>query len=204
MQILVDDEAYTPTGGPDQSLQALAEEVSARRPDGVRRLVVGLRCDGQEVPPDRLDEVLARAVSTFRSVHLQTQPAAALARATLHQARAILEDSDGLRAQIADHLDQGRHDQAMAALQRLVEVWKHAQRSTQACADALGIPLGELAVEGAGVDDALASMKQQLLQLKQGMEDRDFVLVGDVLRYEMARPTQRWIAILDALLARTL
>ncbi len=204
MEILVNDVAYTPTGGPDLSVQALAEEVSARCPDGVRRLVVGLRCDGLEVPQERLDEVLARPVSAFQTIQLQTLPAAALARATLLQARAVLEDSAGLRGQIADHLDQGRHEQAMADLQRLVEVWKHAQQSTQACADALGVPLGELAVEGATVNDALASMKEQLLQLKQAMEDRDFVLVGDVLRYEMAQPTQRWIAVLDALLSRTL
>jgi len=205
MEILVDDRPYHSTGSPDQTIRTLANEVCEATGGSGQRIVVALRCDGNEIAPEGLDAVLELPVNQFRRIDLQTQPAAALVRSTLAKAIELLDEAAGMRQHIADQLAQGQHNAAMQQLQNLIHIWQQVQQTMLVCAQTLGTDLEALRVNHVGLAEVMEPIKTQLNELKNGIENRDFVLVGDILRYELDDPLACWLALLNHLLelART-
>jgi hypothetical protein len=116
--------------------------------------------------------------------------------ATLDQALDIFEQSGRIREQVAHDLNQGRHDSAMAGLQGLLEIFKQVQQTTLLSAHLLGIALDSINIEGKDLTAVLSTIKDCLNDLKAGMENQDFVLVSDILRYEFDKPIDAWRSIL--------
>lgn len=200
MQILVDGRPYrVPAETGSQTLQQLAETVCSPSTDERGRLVVGLACDGSAVQPDRLEELLARQVSSFESVELQTVALSEQVSVTLGQAIEVLGGADELREQVADDLTQGLQEAAMEGLGRLLETFKQVQQTTFLTSQLLSIPLETVRVGEQDLAAVLAGIKDRLNELKEGMESQDFVLVADILRYQFSEPLDSWMGILHAL-----
>jgi hypothetical protein len=89
-----------------------------------------------------------------------------------------------MRIRAADQLAEGRQDAAMQAFQQFVSGWKQLQESLVLCTAALEQDIDEIAVGECSVPQLLQSVKEQFSGLKEAMENRDHVLVGDILRYE--------------------
>jgi len=196
VEILVDDQPYEPSGPSDQTVAELAKEICATTDKCGERMVVGLRCDGEPIADDDLEAVLRSPSDRFGRLELQTQPVAALVRATLDQAIETFEGSAAARHHAAEKLAEGRHDQAMQELQKFCDVWKQVQQTLVVCAQALGTDLERVRVNDLGVVEILDLIKTQLGELKDAMEKGDLVVVGDILRYEFDEPFANWIALL--------
>ena len=199
MEVLVDDQAYEITGPDDQTIAELANEVCNAKGHAGQRMVVGLRCDGQTVSNDKLTAVLQTPAGRFQRLELQTQPVAALVRATLTQALEVFEDSAASRHRVADLLDEGRHDAAMQQLQKFLNAWKQVQQCLVLSAQALEADLEAVRVNDLPLGQILDLIKTQLTGLKDAMETGDFVVVGDILRYEFDEPLAHWVALLKHL-----
>lgn len=195
MEILVDSQPYQSRQEAGQTLQQLADEVCGNPEARGGRLVVGLTCDGSPVQPEQLEDFLARPVSSFESIELQTVAVRTQVAATLDQALEIFSQTSGIRQKIADDLDQGRHESAMAGLQSLLEIFKQVQQTTFLSAHLLAIPLESIKIEGKDLTTVLSAIKDCLNNLKAGMESQDFVLVSDMLRYEFDKPIESWRSI---------
>lgn len=198
MQILVDDHSYQPAGGADQTVQELALEVVAAAA-GSPRMVVALRCDGSDIDEQRLTEVLAANVGSFDSVEIITQPVAALVKATLDQAIAVFDDASRSRGAIADALAEGRVNDAMESLQTLLNTWRQVQEALVGAAEGLELTLDDLSVEDHPLTELVAMIRTHLTELKDAMTDGDFVLLGDVVRYELEEPFRLWGQLLRQL-----
>ena len=195
MEFFVDDKPFAFDGRSDQPISDLTQQACRGQTQGEARIVVAMRCDGREIPQSEVDDILKKPASEFGRLDLHTQPIAALARATLAQAIAVLEDSTAMRERVADLLDEGRQEPAMAELQRLLEAWKQAQQTLLTTTQALRLPIDTLMVEGRSVIEVLEETKPMLTELRQAMSQGDHVLVGDLLRYEMEEPFQQWLAL---------
>ncbi len=202
VEILVDSRPYQTRDQSDQTLQELADEVCGKSGSGGGRLVVRLACDGAPVLPHQLEDVLGKPVRSFRSIELQTVSVRNQVAATLDQALEIFEQTGRIREQIADDLDQGRHESAMAGLQSLLEIFKQVQQTTFLSSQLLGISLESINIEGKDLTSMLAAIKGSLNDLKAGMENQDFVLVSDMLRYEFDEPINCWRSIISHLRSR--
>jgi len=204
MEVLVDDRPYQATGSPDQTLRELANEVcTVREGEGQgQRFVVSLRCDGNEVEKEGIDAVLALPMSQFQRLELHTQPIAPLVASTLAKAIDLLGEAADSRLQTADLLEEGQHNEAMQRFQKLIEAWQQVQQAMVVCGQTLGINLDTLQVNDVVLNDLMESIKTQLNELKAGLENRDFVLVADILRYELDEPLTHWRTILDYLVAQ--
>ncbi len=201
VQILVDDLPYRSTGPANQTIQALVKEVCSS-PQATGRLVVALSCDGDLVPAERLGAVLESSVEGYAQLELQTVPICEQVMATLAQAIAVLRQAHELRIEAADRLNEGRQEAAMAAIQKVLEVFKQVQQTTIFSAQLLEIDLESLSAEGRTFIETLSLVKDQLNQLKAGMENQDFVLVSDALRYDLGDVVDAWLAILECLHGR--
>jgi hypothetical protein len=203
MEIVVDDRPYGSSPPPDQTVRELAQEVCAAGEGGDQRIVVSLRCDGSEVGQEGLDAVLDLPARQFRRLDIQTQPAAALVAGTLATAAELLEDSAASRHRVADLLEEGKPGKAMQQFHNLLEAWQHVQQVMLVCAQTLGVDLNALRVHERSLVDVLELLKTQLNELKSAMETRDFVLVSDILRYELDESLHHWSALLNHLAGLT-
>ena len=64
VDILVDEHPYRPAGGSEQTVGELANEVTCVSLDAPR-MVVSVRCDGEPVSQENLDQILAQPLSDF-------------------------------------------------------------------------------------------------------------------------------------------
>ena len=199
MDILVDEQPYPIEGSPDQTVTELAEAVCQPTADRQARLIVSLRCDGEEVPQEGLAAVLESPINRFDRLELLPQPVLALVHGTISQASSVFEETTPLRHKCADLLAEGQHDGAMTELSRLCSIWKQVQESVLVCARAMELDLDALRIADVGLPDLIEQVKRQLEDLREALESRDTVLVGDILRYELEEPFDRWQQLLHHL-----
>jgi len=201
MEIYVDDKAYQPAGGRQQTLGQLAQEVAQADPTSPR-LVVNIHCDGQPLPEDRLEEMLAQPIERFDKLELVTQPLGPLVAGTLAETRERFAEADASRTQIAELLNQGRWEPAFQQLQHLFSTWRDVQKAVLMAAQALNVALDDLNAEGRPVAEVFDKFKKLLADLKEAMIARDLVLVADILQYEFEDSVRSWQSLLDQLHAR--
>jgi hypothetical protein len=199
MDIWVDDQPYTTTGDARQTVGELANEVCGSAEPSAPRLVVALRCDGQPVAAESLTTVLQTPASDFQQLELLTQPVAALVRSALDEAISIFEDSVASRERTADLLAEGQQEAAMRELQKFLGVWKQVQQALLISARALHVDLDSLAIGDVTLTNVLDTIKCQFNELRGAMEQSDFVVVADILRYELAEPFQQFTDFLKHL-----
>jgi hypothetical protein len=77
--------------------------------------------------------------------------------------------------------------------------WQHAQESVLKTAQLLRLDLDAVSVGDESLPAVLSSFTDQLRAIKQALEDRDYVALGDVLLYEMTETTPRWLGAIEAL-----
>ncbi len=199
MEILVDDRPYSSECGNDQTVAELASEVCQNQPAGQERLVVRLCCDGQAVSDDELESILKKQTQEFERLELHTQPIGSLIKATLGQTIGLFEQAGATRHEAADLLSQGEQKAAMEKLRTFFDGWKQVQDSMLLSAQAMRVDLETMEVEGLKLIDILGIVKNQLNELKNGMENGDMVVVADILRYEFDEAFGHWDAFLRKL-----
>jgi hypothetical protein len=198
MQVRVNNQDYQTSAGPDQTLGELAQEVAQADP-AVPHLVVNIHCDGQPLPDDQMDQMLAKPIRDFQQLELVTQPLGPLVAGTLAETRDRFAQADAARTQIAELLNQGRWEPAFEQLQGLFNAWRDVQKAVVMAAQALNVSLNDLTTEDRPIDEVFETFKKLLAELKEAMLARDLVLVADLLQYEFEQPFQDWRMLLDQL-----
>ena len=199
MPIFLNDEIYDGPTTSQQTVQQLADEICGQPIDDDAQMIVSILCDGQLVEPDQLDQVLASPIEQFGRLELQTVTIRGQVAATLQEAIAVLGNGHSICEHVADALSQGRHDDAMAEMQKLLELFRQAQQTTLLSCQLLGTQPSDLLSGPHSFDDLLEKIRQNLTDLKAGMESQDFVLVADLLRYEFTEPIEHWASFLKQL-----
>jgi hypothetical protein len=167
----------------------------------VDRLVVHVLIDGCEPDPSSLSTVRREALDGHE-LFIETADPRQLAADALAEVGAQLNEADRLRLEAADMLQRNIPFKAMEKLSGCFSTWQHAQESVLKTAQLLRIDLGSLLVGDTRLSDLLAEFTFQLRQIKRALEHRDFVSLGDILRYETTRTSAQWKASLDALRER--
>jgi hypothetical protein len=81
---------------------------------------------------------------------------------------------------------------AMERLSGCFSTWHNAQESLTKTAQLLRINLSRITIDGRTLQDVLGEFCGQLREVKQAMENRDFVTLADVLTYEMTQTSRHW------------
>ena len=166
---------------------------------GREKVVVDLRCDGQPISGEDLDRVLDSQIDLYQCIEMQTRSVTSMVKVTLAQAIEAFEEAMAAREQIADCLNEGRTPEAMKKLKELFGIWKQVQQALPICAEALGVCLDDLSADGVSLPEALDAIRDQLAALKSAIEAGDYVLVGDIIRYELEEPLAQWLELMREL-----
>ena len=162
------------------------------------RLVVNLLIDGREPDLDRLCAVKQEPVADH-TVFIETAEPREMALEVLAEVENQLKEADRLKGEAVDLLQRaGAASQAMGKLSGCFSTWNAAQDSVVKTAQLLRLDLADVRVDGRTLAEFLADFTGQLREIKNALEARHFVTLGDVLAYEMTETTAHWRTALGA------
>jgi hypothetical protein len=155
------------------------------------RLVVNLLIDGEEPDLDRMSDV-RRSPINGHTLFIETAEPRQMALDVLDEVEQQLDEADRLKCEACDLLQRNAAVRALERLSGCFSTWQHAQESILKTAQLLRIDLTLITIDGRTLQDVLGEFCGQLREVKQAMENRDFVTLADVLTYEMTQTSRHW------------
>lgn len=183
----------------DATVSAVVDHVRAGIA-GTGRMVLGLRCDEQDVSMDRLEQVLGMPCAAVGRLDVLTGCPGALVADALGVTRGALAETYATVATAASHLSSGDAAAAMRELADCCAVWARVHEAVVRACGLLALDVSGVAIEGRAVSQWLRDLAKTLLGIKTAIESRDTVLLGDILRYEMDQTLGDWERMLDGLI----
>lgn len=163
------------------------------------RLVVNVLIDGRE-PDFESFEVFKQSSLTDHTLYIETADPREMALDVLDEVEVNLGEADVLREAAAELLQRNQCAAAMEKLSFCFTTWQHAQESVLKTAQLLKLNLGDVRVSAQqSLTDMLIGFTQQLKAIRDSLENRDFVTLGDVLLYEMTETAKRWSEAIGAM-----
>ena len=195
MEVFVDgnrvDDQAAGTGTLKDALMQVQSSLGA--PD---HIVVGIRCDGNDIVGDSMAATLEKPAASFTRVELFTSTREALVIDAMSQASTSLQETETACEQVVEQLSAGKTTEAVQTLGRCLKTWQQVH-------DAVGksIQILQLDVERTTINDrpmleVISQPKQTLLQIKQALQAQDHVLLADILQYELSDVTDHWFALI--------
>jgi len=193
MSVTVDHERLDVKG---LGLRTVGQVLSHLQRD--HRLVVNLLIDGEEPDLDRLCEVKQIPLSAH-TVYIETAEPREMALEVLAAVEVQLGEADRLKREAVEMLQRdGGATKAMERLSGCFTTWNHAQEAVAKTAQLLRLDLEEVRVGEASLSEVMDEFGGQLRQVRDALEARDFVTLGDILSYEMTQTTSQLRAAVSA------
>lgn len=172
------------------TLQSLVDEVRAQHLRD--RLVVEVSVDGETLLNPALSERLVRPIAGIGQVDLASAEPRELAVAALREAADQLEMAGDAHIEVANELRAGRAAKAIEQFGTLLGVWSAVQSSVRNAGYILNHDLGTMECDGRPVREDFAELAGRLRDVRDAFESRDYVLLADILKYEMPEVCQAW------------
>ena len=163
------------------------------------KIIVKVELDGQPVDGSTL--TLSRSAPLAgHHVAVSTADQKQLALATIGKLAALIEWLAPQHAEIAAALEKGQTAPALQRLGGVLSAWQQIQQSYAGLMTLLQIKLEDVPVRDLTAADVIAEFCKQLTELQTALQNQDFVLLGDILQYEMEGAVKNWMSLLEAAL----
>lgn len=134
-----------------------------------------------------------------RTIFIETSDPRELALEVLEETASRIQQSEAMKLEAAEMLQKNQNNKAFERLSSCIRAWHDGQDALLKTAELLRVDLTTLTVEGQPFEDLLAGFTEDLRSIRSALDQRDFVLLGDVLLYETAGMTEKWLAAINAL-----
>lgn len=193
MSVTVDRQ---PMSAEQLGLQTLGQLIAHLQKDN--RLVVHVLIDGEEPDLAQMPAVRKLALNQH-TLFIETADPRELALQALAEVEAQLLEADRLRTEASDLIVKSQNQKAMEKLSGCFTTWQHAQESVMKTAQLLRLDLATVRAGDRPLTEMVGHFATQLREIKSALENRDFVLLNDILTYEAAETTTSWLAAVDSL-----
>jgi hypothetical protein len=195
MEFFLDNERLDLPATPGGTLETILAEVN-KLVFARQRSVVALGCDGRDIPTGEILDVLARPADDFQRVDFRSEANAGVARQLLQQAAERFEETEQGRSGIIDLLAEGQTVRGMELLAGSFRLWQQAHQAVLQAVRVGGIRLDDVQVDGEPSVGVIEELKDKLVQIKEALEARDFVMLGDIMQYEIGETVAKWKALI--------
>lgn len=182
---------------PGSTLRALIDQVRADLPPD--RLVVGVARNGQPLVDRELEEWLTRPLSAADRVDLATAGRHELAAEVLREVAGRIEAAGQQQESLAGRLNRGRTAEAVGEFSEFVTGFQACQQVVVQCSELLGCDLTAGSFDGRPVGAHLEELAVRLREVRDALEAGDFVLLADLLHYELPPLCRTWARLLEGL-----
>jgi hypothetical protein len=198
VEIFVDDdprrEAFADADTLHQVLLHIQAEMCA--PGDV---VVSIRCDGQDVPSGDMAAVLRQPASSIERLEVFTGTRHQLVLDAMDQAAACLSDTDTECQRVAGMLNEGNVVEAAEALGRCLGVWQQVHDAVAKSFEMLQLNADRTKIRERPLVELMSKPKEVLVQVRDALQVRDYVMLADILQYEFHDVTTQWHEIITIL-----
>lgn len=164
-----------------------------------KQIVVGIRCDGQDVPGNAMAAVLDKPADAFNRVDVVTSTKEKLVIETMTQAAASLQETETACEHVVGLLTDGKASEAIETLGDCLRIWQQIHDAVGKSIQMLDLDPTEITIKDEPMLDLIAQPKETLVQIKQALQAQDYVLLSDVLQYEFGNVTDRWYVLIARL-----
>lgn len=195
MSVTID---HQPLAAEDLGLKTVGELLAHVQKD--RRLVVHILIDGQAPAPGQF-AALRNTQIAGHTIYVETADPRQLALEVFDGVSAQLDEAEQARRRACDLLARNQPSSALEQLSICLRAWQHAQEAIGKTAALLRIPLENVRVDDGPLSAALESFAAHLKQIRAALEQRDYVMLNDVLAYETEAVADRWRRCIAAMTA---
>ena len=164
-----------------------------------RQLVVGVRCDGKDVPAQDLTSFLRRPVSSFGRLEVFTSTKEQLVLGAMSNASTSLQETEQACRRIAEQLIQGQSAEAIRSLADCLRVWQQIHDAVGKSLQMLELDAQQMMINDTPVVDVIGKPKDILVQVKQALQSGDHILLADLLQYEFGDVIDQWFSLIARL-----
>jgi len=101
---------------------------------------------------------------------------------------------------VAGLLERGETKKGLERLAGILSAWQQIQDAYGNLAKLINLSLTDLPVHHLNGEDVLNEFCHQLEEIQTALQNKDFVLLADILQYEMEGAVVNWMALLEATL----
>lgn len=199
MNVLLDGDPISTVDTAPCSLAQLIEGIRAEHLTS--RLVVGVAIDGAPLAQDQLVARLDETLPAGAKVELTSENARSVVCNALEVVAGRLEALSDVHGEIADRLSAGVTREAVEQFAGELGVWHACQGALVECGKLLGDEF-HAAAHAESLEAEVRTLAQRLRELKEAFEAGDWMLVADLLRYEMPALSETWCDLLRRLCDR--
>jgi hypothetical protein len=163
------------------------------------RIVVSVELDGTPVDAPALSRAKATAIAD-RQVAVLTGDKKELSLTLLGKLAALIEWLSPQHKAVAAQLEAGQTGPALERLNSILSAWHQIQQAYGNLAKLAGITLKDLPVHDLHGEAVMEEFCQHLTEIQSALTNHDFVLLADILQYEMDAAVANWMSLLEATL----
>lgn len=186
MSIMVDHE---PLAAESLGLETVGQVLSHVQRDN--RLVVQLLIDGREPDLNQMSRV-RQANVIGHTLYIETATPRDMAVEVLDEIDSQLVEADRIKSDVCGLLQQGSPGKAMEKLSGCFSIWQAAHEAVVKVAQLLRVDLDRFRIGAQSITEMAGTFSDRLRDLRTALENRDFVMLGDILEYEMTQSSQQW------------
>jgi hypothetical protein len=182
---------------PGSTLRTLIDQVRADLPPD--RLVVSVVRNGELLIDRELEEWLARPLSAADRVDLATADRRELTAEALREVAGRIGAAGREQERLAGQLNRGQTTEAVGQFSAFVASFQACRQVIAQSSDLLGRDLTAESSEGRTVGAHLEELAERLREVRDALEAGDYVLLADLLHYELPPLCQTWARLLESL-----
>lgn len=199
MPLILDQQPQTPPAAlTDASTIAdFLQWAQTRLPKG--RILAQIHIDNQHLTGTALADA-RRAPLAGKTLALTSADQKELSLTMLGKLAALVEWLGPQHKEVAALLERGQTQPALVRLQGLLSAWQQVQDAYANLAKMLDLSLDQLPVRQLTGTALLEEFCRQLSEIQTALQNHDFVLLADILQYEMDGAVANWMSLLEATL----
>ncbi len=198
MEIFVDNEPYCPHEPAPVTVDELIAQI---KPELSRddRMIVAIACNQKELPEHEIDEAMGREIAGYQRLDFTTATITELATGAMQTAMTILSATRIKQTEAIELLSKDRNQEAIGVLSDCITGWVQTHDTVVKTVSLVGLDIDDLTHDGKNVVAILNEVAHHLTQLKECLAAGDYVLLNDVLQYEIVPWFDQWEGMVGAI-----
>ncbi len=198
MEIFVDNEPYCPRDPAPITVDQLIAQIKPKLSD-IDRMIVTIACDQTEISEHEIDAVLGREIAGYQRLDFTTAAVSDLATDAMQTAMTILSATRVKQTEAIELLSKDRNEEAISVLSECITGWVQTHDTVVKTLSLVGLNIDDLTHDGRNVVAILNEVAHHLTQLKECLAAGDYVLLNDLLQYEIVPWFEQWEGMVNAI-----
>jgi hypothetical protein len=161
------------------------------------RIIVSIVCDGETILPDQIKQTSAEPASKYTSIDFQTAMPDELVRSSLATCKDFITTIQRDLAEVVDCLRQSRVQDAMVKIGPIFALLNQTHRGIFNVFKLMDVDPGSIELSWGTAEQLLTGLVDHLQQIKQALQNNDYVQLADLFEYELGTMLERWQELID-------